>query len=83
MVVIMFGHCVGGSCCHKHLMMAVAPSTTSATPPFTSTRNSTFVEWKIGLPETVDTQSDSDIKASAEAFIADKVSQTWEIHHKR
>ena len=49
------------------IMMAVAPSTTSATPPFTS--NSTFVEWKIGPPETVDTHSDSDIEASAEAFI--------------
>ena len=63
------------------MMMAVAPSTTSATPPFTS--NSTFVEWKIGPPETVDIHSDSDIEASAEAFIADKVSQAWEIHHKR
>ena len=81
MVVIMFGHCVGGSCCHKHLMMAVAPSTTSATPPFTS--NSTFVEWKIGPPETVNTHSDSDSEASAEAFIADKVSLAWEIHHTR
>ena len=50
-------------------------------PPFTS--NSTFVEWKIGPPETVDTHSDSDIEASAEAFIADKVSQAWEMHHKR
>ena len=81
MVVIMFGHCVGGSCCHKHLMMAVAPSTTSATPPFTS--NSTIVEWKIGPPETVKTHSDSDIEASAEAFIVDKVSLAWEIHHTR
>ena len=72
MVVIMFGHCVGGSCCHKHHgVMAVAPSTTSATPPFTS--NSTIVEWKIGPPETVNTHSDSDSEASAEAFIADKV----------
>ena len=26
---------------------------------------------------------DADIEASAEAFIADKVSQAWEIHHKR
>ena len=43
----------------------------------------TFVEWKIGPPETVDTHSDSDIEASAEAFIADKVSQAWGIHHKR
>jgi hypothetical protein len=41
------------------------------------------VEWKIGPPETVDTHSDFDIEASAEAFIADKVSQAWEIHHKR
>ena len=38
---------------------------------------------EIGPPETVDTHSDSDIEASAEAFIADKVSQAWEIHHKR
>ena len=72
------------SLCWWHLLpqtpvfvMVVAPSTTSATPPFSS--NSKFVEWKIGPPETVDTHSDSDIKASAEAFIADKVSQTWEI----
>ena len=67
---------------HTMVMMAVKPSPTSAaTPPFTS--NSTFVEWKIGPPETVDTHSDSDIEASAEAFIADKVLQAWEIHHKR
>ncbi len=63
------------------VMMAVAPFTTSATPPFTS--NSTFVEWKIGTPETVDTHCDSDIEAPAEDFIADKVLQAWEIHHKR
>ena len=62
-------------------MMAVAPSTTSATPPFTS--NSTLVEWKIGPPETVNTHSDSDSDASAEVFVADKGSQAWEIHHKR
>ena len=63
------------------VMMAVAPSTTSATPPFTS--NSTFVEWKIGPTETVNTHSDSDSEASAEAFLADTVSQAWEIHHTR
>ena len=63
------------------VMMAVAPSTTSATPPFTS--NSTFVEWKIGPPETVNTHSDSDIEASAEVFVADKVLLAWKIHHKR
>ena len=59
------------------MLMAVAPSATSATPPFTS--NSTFVEWKISTPETVDNISDSDIEASADAFVADKVLQAWEI----
>ena len=63
------------------MMVAVAPSTTSATPPFIlNSTVSTFVEWKIG---PVDAHSDSGIEASAEAFVADKVSRAWNIHHKR
>ncbi len=71
----MVGHCVGGSCCHQHHDDDDdAPSTTSATTPFTW--NSPFVEWKL-VHLTVDTPSDSNIEASAEAFVADKVLEAW------
>jgi hypothetical protein len=63
------------------MMMAVAPSTTSATPPFTLNPS---LSWQGKLAHLrPSTHSDYDIEASAEAFVADKVSQACEIHHKR
>jgi hypothetical protein len=79
----MFGHCVASSCCHQHddddgrgALDYVCYAL------FHITSNSPFVEWKLAHL-TVDTHSDSGIEASVEAFVEDKVSQAWEILHKR
>ncbi len=70
-VVMMFGHCDGGSCCHQHDDDDSDDALDYAMPTFTS--NSSLVEWKMGPPETVNMHSDSDIEVSAGAFVAYKV----------